>query len=379
MKDITPFQFGPPVGEPYFCDRDDETKLLVARIGQGINVFVLSPRRYGKSSLLVRVADRVEKAGGRVAFVNLMRCTNEVEIANTIASAIVNKMLSRKGRARHSLEDILKRIRISPTVSLRPDGRVELSFSTAVASDSWMDVVDDAIGILRESASSKPAALILDEFQVVASIGPHGLGGAFKALVDRSGGASLVFSGSHLTVMEKLTSAKGAPLQGMGERLVLDVIALEPMVAYLQQRARVFGKSLSTEDANLIYESANAIPNYVQQLGLSAFEAAGESLIIDAAAIERGANEIVNRQVGDYAERFEHLAPSQQRILMALANEPTKRVYTKAFMDTIGVANANAVKKAIDVLVERELVTSSSGVRYVADPFFKHWLSWPDG
>jgi hypothetical protein len=374
VKGTAPYRFGPPVDEPYFCDRDDELAFLVARMQQGINVFVLSPRRYGKSSLLERAAVGFASAGGRCAVVNLMRCTNESELAGTIASAVVTTMLSRPGRARHGLEDILRRIRVSPQVTVHPDGRAELSFGPTLSADSWVSVLEDAIDIIDDDARDNPAALILDEFQVVATIGPRGVGGTFKALADRAKRSSLVLSGSHLSVMEKLTSARGAPLQGMGERLVLDVVGAEPMTAYLIERASQFSKQLSTETATLVYATANGIPNYVQQLALAAFEATGRKKEITSDAVSAGADNVVDRQLGDFAERFENLATSQQRILRELAVRPTKSLFTKTFMDAAGVVNSNAVSKAVGVLVERELVTSAAGVRYVADPFFRRWL-----
>ena len=146
--------------------------------------------------------------------------------------------------------------------------------------------------------------------------------------------------------MEKLTKGQGAPLLGMGERIVLAVIPEAQMTAYLIRRSKKFDKKLSAENATLIYTEADGIPNYVQQLALAAFEAAeGE---IDTAAVYAGADGIVDRQVGDFAERFEQLAPSQQRTLKVLAAQPTKSVYTKSFLDNVGVANANAVRTALD-------------------------------
>ena len=84
----------------------------------------------------------------------------------------------------------------SPSCSLSHD-KVQLSIETALAHQDWVGVLQDAIAILESASDKAPAVLILDEFQVVASIGPKGVGGAFKALADQAHKASLVFSGSH--------------------------------------------------------------------------------------------------------------------------------------------------------------------------------------
>src|SRR5579875_1844097 len=228
-----------------------------------IHVFVLSPRRYGKTSLIRRALHLVQSEGGSCAYANLLLATNEVELAATILQSVVRGALGPARRARQSLESVLRQLRVAPKVTMAPDGSISLGLDAAAVDSSWLDVVHDALRILRRAAEHRPAVLVLDEFQVVAAIGRKGVGGAFKALADEATDVSIVFSGSHLAVMEQLTTGGGAPLHGMGERLVLDVIPEEPMVAYLQRRARAAGKRLDKTTGQCIFRSADAVPNYV--------------------------------------------------------------------------------------------------------------------
>ena len=253
-----PYRFGVPIEPPWFCDREAELDVLTARMRSGIHVFVLSPRRYGKTSLIRRAMDVVEADGARCAYANLLFATSETELATTILQAVVQDLLGRAGRARQSLETILRQLRITSKVSVGADGSVSLGLDASAVASSWLDVVHDAVGLLQRSAKKHPAVLVLDEFQVVATIGREGVGGAFKALADEVTNMGIVFSGSHLAVMEKLAKGAGAPLHGMGERLVLDVVPEEPMVAYLQRRARVAGKRLDKATGRLVYRSADA-------------------------------------------------------------------------------------------------------------------------
>lgn len=374
-----PYRFGAPVAPPWFCDRETELEVLTARIRDAIHVFVLSPRRYGKTSLVRRAVEVVEADGGSGAYANLLLATNEVELATTILQAAVRGALGPAGRARHSLESVLRQLRVTPKVTMAPDGSVSLGLDAAVVGSSWLDVVHDALDILRRTAERRPTALVLDEFQVVAGMGRTGVGGAFKALADEATDLSIVFAGSHLAVMERLTKGSGAPLHGMGERLVLDVVAEEPMVAYLERRARAAGKQLDEATGRLVYRSADAVPNYVQQLALASFEAAGSSDTITADDVAEGFDRVVERQASTYAQQFDDLgrAPAQQRILKALARQATSSVYAKTFLDTVAVANANAVTTALRVLDGKELVVRRGREWAVADPFLRRWLVQP--
>lgn len=361
---------------PWFCDRRDELELLTSRMSQGIHVFVLSPRRYGKSSLIRRGAEVVESGGGRCAYANLLFATNEVELAEIILQAVVQGVLGRAGKARHSLESILRQLRVTPRVSLSLDGRVTIGLDATSVGSSWLEVILDAVTVLEKAAGRRPAVLALDEFQVVASIGRRGVGGAFKALADRAVNTSIVFSGSHLAVMEGLTKGSGAPLHGMGERIVLDVVPKGPMVSFLQSRARACGKRLGPRAAEAVYAGGDRIPNFVQQLALAAFSAAGDDETIEELHVAQGVETILMHSASAYAQQFESLggAPSQQRILKGLAQEPTARVYAKAFLDAASVANANAVTTALRALDARELVTCRGREWSVADPFLRRWL-----
>ena len=373
----SPYRFGAPVEPPWFCDREAELDVLTARMRGAIHVFVLSPRRYGKTSLIRRAMDVVEADGARCAYANLLFATSETELATTILQAVVHDLLGRAGRARQSLETILRQLRITPKVSVGADGSVSLGLDAGTVASSWLDVVHDAVGLLQRSAKKHPAVLVLDEFQVVATIGRKGVGGAFKALADEVTNVGIVLSGSHLAVMEKLTKGAGAPLHGMGERLVLDVVPEEPMVAYLQRRARVAGKRLDKATGRLVYRSADAVPNYVQQLALAAFEAAGSSSVITERHVTEGFDTVVEREASTFAQQFEDLggAPVQQRVLKELARQPTSSVYAKAFLDAVGVANANAVTTALRVLDGKGLVARKGRVWDIADPFLRRWLA----
>lgn len=374
MERTVPYRYGAPVEPPWFCDREDEIGTLTARMRDGIHVFLLSPRRYGKTSVLLRALSRFAEDGGHAGYANLLLCTNEIEVATSVLEAATRAVLSAPGRARHGLEDLLRQLRVRPQVTVGADGSVGFGFEPSVGTRSWRAVLEDALAVLERASGRRRAALVLDEFQVVASVG-RGLGGAFKALADSARRTGIVFSGSHLSVMEKLTRGVGAPLQGMGERVVLDVVERAPMVAYLQRRARAAGKQLAAGTAGRIYTLADAVPNHVQQLAYAAWESAGERQAVTDDDVDAGLHAVALRQGGDFAERFERLAPSQQRLLKALAASPTERVYARAFLDAVGVANANAVTKALGVLAERELVVRRGGQWAVADPFLRHWVT----
>jgi uncharacterized protein len=367
-----PYRFGAPVGDAWFCDRAGELETLVARMSEAIHVVVLSPRRYGKTSLVQAALSRFRASGGRAAYADLIRATSAHEVAAEILTAAVNGVVRRKRRAARSLEEVISRLRVTPSVTVTPEGLISFAFEPAIARRAWQQILDDALDLLVDASTHGPVALALDEFQQVAEIGA-GLGGAFKAAADRLTNVSLVFAGSHQSVMEKLTRTRGAPLYGMGEVVTLEIVSRADMVDYLRRRARSGEKTLAKATAELLFERAGGIPNDVQWLAHAAYEHAPGNAI-DEHAIDAGLAAIVARQASSFAERFEALAPSQQRTLKALAQGPVEHVYSRRFLDQVDVANANAVRKALDALARAELVERSAGAWRLTNPFLRAWL-----
>jgi hypothetical protein len=372
VENTNPFRYGAPVEADSFCDRAEELAALTTRMRGGIHAFVLSPRRYGKTSLMLEALRRFRRDGGRGGYANLLLCTTETEAAGVVLTAVMREVLRPIGRTRRGIEDVVRNLRVAPQIELAPDGKISLTLHPAVAGDRWYDVLEDAVALLERTGERRPAALVLDEFQQVAEIGPKGLGGAFKALADQARGTSLVFSGSRLSVMERLTRGRGAPLLGMGETFNLDVVPENEMTAHLVARAKRGGKRLSRVDARSLYRRVDGVPNDVQWLAHAAYEAAGDT--IDEEAIDAGLASIVARQAGIFAERYESLAPSQRRVVRELARSPREKVYAKAFLDAVMVANANAVTTALRALAEQEIVRREGRQWRLANPFFRAWL-----
>ncbi len=144
------------------------------------------------------------------------------------------------------------------------------------------------------------------------------------------------------------------------------------MVAYLVRRARRGGRPMAVETAELVCALAGPVPNDVQRLAQCAFEVAGERLDDDAVA--EGMTLAVARQAATFAERYERLAGSAQRLLRLMAEGPIARPYAGAVLRAIEVANDNAARKALAGLEASELAVRRDGAWDVADPFWRQWL-----
>ncbi|MBO0746064.1 MAG: ATP-binding protein, partial [Candidatus Dormibacteraeota bacterium] len=93
-----PYHFGSPVNDAvHFADREREAGLLRGLMLNGQNAIVIAPRRYGKTSLLNHVVERVREAGGRTGKVNLIRCATPKDVAEELLRGVVHGPLGPLG------------------------------------------------------------------------------------------------------------------------------------------------------------------------------------------------------------------------------------------------------------------------------------------
>jgi uncharacterized protein len=369
-----PFRYGSPVSGQHFTGRQAELAALVSRMTNSINVVLVSPRRYGKTSLLLASERRLRAQSKAAALVsvNVLRCADLASLAGRLAHAAYAMPGGRWHRARQSLGDFVRRLRVTPTVAFLPDGNPRFGFDASMGPTDAETVISDVYQLLAEQAERGPAALILDEFQAVADLSGH-LSDLFKSLADTWPRVSLVVAGSKRHLMARLVDDRAAPLYGMAERIALGPIPAPEMIAYVQARAAETGKRAVAGAAEEILDRAGPVPNDIQRLAYEAWDAAVEHL--DDAAVDMGMARVLEHDSLVLAERFERLAPGQRRVLVALANDAGPSVYASAFARRTGMATPAGVRKAIQALEADELVAMRDGRPVVADPFLRAWLS----
>jgi hypothetical protein len=368
-----PFHYGTPVEGDQFTGREQELAALVARMRDGINVVLLSPRRYGKTSLLLRAESELAtlRPAGAVVKANVLRSRDLAALAGQLAAGVYHLPGARWHRTRQALPEFLRRLRLRPTVTVNDRGQPVFGFDSGLAGPDADTVLADLYALLDEQSANRPAVLMLDEFQAIIDLGTH-LPSLLKSLADAHPGVCLVMAGSKRHLMERLVNAEGAPLYGMAQRLALGPIADQVMITFLGRRAAIGGKALSEATAAQAVQLAGPVPNDIQRLAYEAFEMADRE--IDEAALGAGLNQAVAHEAATYAEIFAQHSGGQRRVLATLAVQGRQHVFSSAFARAVGLAGGNSVKKVIDALVADELVAERDGLWQVTDPFFAAWL-----
>src|SRR5918911_5202916 len=111
-----PFLFGSLALGDAFTDREAEVAELRSDVLNGQDVVIFAPRRYGKSSLVVRVEQEVIRRGVLVAYCDLSRTPTKERFAAKLAQTIHDNIASRLFRARDRAAAVFHGLRVQPVM-----------------------------------------------------------------------------------------------------------------------------------------------------------------------------------------------------------------------------------------------------------------------
>src|SRR5688572_24441304 len=101
-----PFVYGEVVPSASFVDRVDELDRLVRDLGSGQKVFLISPRRYGKSSLIRQALRAAARGGALTAEITVSSYSSYLAFLEGYTRALVDMQTS-WDRARTWLKDAI--------------------------------------------------------------------------------------------------------------------------------------------------------------------------------------------------------------------------------------------------------------------------------
>ncbi len=192
-----PFRYGAIATGNYFADRVVELTELEADIRNGHNVVIISPRRYGKTSLVFRALEHLKQERILFAYLDLFRTPTKDRFADRLADSIYSGLVAPFERARHRALEIFRSLPTQPTVTINPDGTPSFQFGAAQHARDVDRTIESLLTLpgMIAAQRGRRIAVILDEFQEVVAIDPH-LPALMRAVFQLQGGVAHVFMGS---------------------------------------------------------------------------------------------------------------------------------------------------------------------------------------
>ena len=374
-----PFRFGEVVAGDYFTDREAEARALVDDVQHGLNTVLISPRRLGKTSLMLRVIDQLRRAGTLVAYVDLLRAPSKERLAAQLAAAIYAGLESPFDRARERAVTLFGHLRVRPKPTLNPDGSLSFEFGVGLAddeadADATLEQLLTMPGTIARQRSAR-VALVLDEFQEVVDLDPH-VPALMRSIFQRQAEVSHLFLGSRQHLLRRVFTDRGQPLYRLARPMLLGPIPPAVFVPFLRERFAAGRSQITTEAATRLVDITGGHPNDTQELGHFAWALAmAEGRPATPEVVERALDAVVQVEHARCSELWETLTPHQRLVLLAVALDEGQGLYRERTRRQHRLGPAARIQKSVRRLVDRELVepVPAGGYR-VPDVFLRAWL-----
>jgi len=391
--DITgnPFVYGEVVPAAAFADRTAELERLVADLAAAQKVFLISPRRYGKSSLIGRALAAMARQGAITIELTVASFSSYVAFLEGYARAIVAAE-TRQERARSWLREAIRSARaevryeparaaLSSSRTARPakaGGALTVSFPSVRSEREVSRLAQDVFELPAKLAAERGRTVVvaLDEFQAIAGFNGGSVEHALRAAVQHQRDVGYVFAGSEPSLMERMLGPK-RPFYKAGPVMRLEKIPAEEFAAFIDAR---FAKSgVKPEDGlgAAIVDLAGNLPYDVQRLAHETWDevrARGRrraSLDDLHAALKR----LLLEQQTMFEAVWQRLTLGQRAVLRAVVVEEGQNMMAADTRTRHRLGGPSTVQAALAALAREDVIARDDDRYVVVDSLLREWVA----
>ena len=367
-----PFVFGKIAANENFTDREQETTHLVNNFESLINTIIISPRRWGKSSLVHRAATiaQSEDKRLRICTVDLFNVKTEEQFYTVFARSIISGTASRWDEAVENAKRFFSRLVPRITIGANPMPEISLDFD-------WEEMrknPDEILNLPERIAEAKDIKVMvcIDEFQNIAEFNdPLFFQRKLRSHWQMHQKAGYCLYGSKRHMMLEVFTDSSMPFYKFGDLFFLNKIDTAHLVQFISERFSSTGKSISEDACRTIITLADNHPYYVQQLSqlswLRTSKTCTEEIVVRAHA------SLVDQLSLLFSNLVETLSFQQTCYLHAvIAGE--KAITSSETMYKYHISSATAASRSLNTLIKKEILDSKAGSVSFQDPIFEYWL-----
>jgi uncharacterized protein len=379
MASNNPFVYGEVVTSAAFADREGERDRLARDLSEGQKVFLISPRRYGKSSLVRGVMRSLAAKRILTVEVTVAASSSYVAFLEAYAQALVSvdTPVSRLQRwAAELLQAVRPEVRFASGAAAGP--RFSVAFPSVRTARDTARLAAEVFALPGKIAAARRQrmAIALDEFQTIASFDGGSVEHALRSAVQEQRSVGYVFAGSEPSLMERMLTPK-RPFYKAGPVMRLEKIDEQTFADFID--ARFAASGLRPEDGlgAAIVELAENVPYDVQRLAHETWDdvkAAGRK----AAGLEDlhlTLTRLLDQQHTVFEESWQRLTLAQRAVLRAIVLESGRELLSADVRSRHRLSGASSVQSALAALVRQDVVMKEQGRYLVNDSLYREWLA----
>ena len=371
MKNL-PFIFGKSSDLINFTDREEETSRLEMNLKSLINTTIISPRRWGKTSLVENVAKKIraESKNIKVCMLDIFNVRNETEFYEYFAKEVLKGTSSCWEEMADNAKKFLSHL--SPKITFLPDSQAEISFG--VDWETLQKSPDEILNLPETIAKAKKISVIVcvDEFQAIGDFSESiAMQRKLRSHWQHHHNVGYCLYGSKRTMLLDIFSNASMPFYKFGDIMFLEKISNKNWSEFIKKRFEDTGKKITFEQAGYLAELVDNHSYYVQQLAQQAWLRTKTSC--SETIIDESLQGIKNQLSLLFIGQIETMTSTQINFLKAVLDGEIAFTSQENLKKYRLGTSAN-LKKIKNALISREIIDISAQKVDILDPIFKLWL-----
>ena len=369
-----PFEYGGVVTGDAFCNREAEKTDLLKAIRNDEKLFVFSERRFGKTSLVRSVIAKLPHKDTVSAYVDLWPTDDEANFVTALAKAITSSMTTSVEKLLTTAKELFSSL--VPTITLNDEGKPELSFGF-----SRNVKIDQAIEEVLETADriankeKKNVVVVFDEFQQILQYENDLVERKLRSVIQNHRKVAYIFLGSRRHLIQKMFMEKNRPLYRAGGHYPLGPISEKDWTPFIRNHFRTTERLISDDLIHSIYTRTQGHPFYTQHLCHAVWELCDRKAKVSPKMLDDATQLLLERENYAYTTLWESLAVNQRKFLKGLASEAGKvQPFSSEFIGQYGLGSGSNVQRAVDSLIEKDVIDRDNGSFLISDRFFRLWV-----
>lgn len=374
-----PFVYGEVVPTEAFVDRQTELDRLVADLGDGQKVFLISPRRYGKSSLVRQALAILRRRGGLTLEVTVSSYSSYLAFLEGYARALA-ALETRWERARDWLTGAIASTRAE--IRFEPDavgpGRFSVAFPLVQSERDVNRLANEVFALPGRIATARkrPVIVALDEFQAIGGFDGGSVEHTLRAAAQHQRQVGYVFAGSEPSLMERMIGPR-RPFYKAGPVMRLQKIPAEIFAAFIEAR---FARSGVRAEAGLgaaVVDLAGNLPYDVQRLAHETWDtvrtAGGRRATLDD--LHTTLRRLLDEQETLFETVWQHLTLPQRAVLRAVVLQSGREILSADTRARHRLGAPSSIQKSLSALVTQDILLKEDGRYVVVDSLLREWVA----
>ena len=371
---MVPFMYGLIAENNNFIDRVEDRKQLKTFLGGGINVMLISPRRWGKSSLVKAAMEELKQEDKqiRVCYLDASRIISEEEFYNKFAIAVIEAASSTLEKKwadfKQYVQALIPGVKLKASAFDAVEMEMELNFAPL------KDSAERVLQLPEQISIDKGLHIIvcIDEFQQLSYL-PNWkkMEATMRSVWQHQHHANYCLYGSKRHMMMDIFNNSNNPFYRFGQVLYMKKIEKQYWMPYIIEGFTKTGKHISEELASMICDIAQCHSWYVQQFSL--FVWMNTETEVTEEIVNRQLQVVIDTNADMFAKDIENLAASQVAMLRAVSAGETQ-FNAKEVVERYGLGAPRTITLNKKTLIKRDIIeVNGDGYQFI-DPIYALWF-----